>query len=193
MKTAPAHPATHPVLIREKLVTAEVAAAHAGVREVGPDNHGPWVKKFLAEVGLPEGYAWCDAFQSYEEHAVAGRRLPIESASVQATYAAALRLGWVVGHLDAKLYPASDRDVHPRRGDLGCVNWKGAGPPFGDHILIVVKVEKLGPTLTLDTVEGNTGPGAAGSQSNGDGVYLRTRVLPASHIAFIRIPGTVPA
>ena len=51
---------------RERLVRAEIAAAKSKIREVGGNNHGPAVKRFLAEVGLPEGYAWCDAFQSYE-------------------------------------------------------------------------------------------------------------------------------
>ena len=185
-----------PNLIRERLVEAEIAAAHLGIHEVGGNNHGPWVKKFLAEVGLPEGYAWCDAFQSYEEHQVAGKRLPIESASVAQTYNLALDLGWVLGHQKAKAYDLKTDpdalDPNPRRGDLGCVNWSNAGPPFGDHIILVVNVEKTGATLTLDTVEGNTGSGSLGSQSDGDGVWLRTRVLPAAQIGFVRIAGTVP-
>lgn len=164
------------ILIREKLVRAEIAAAKLGIREVGGNNQGPWVKKFLAEVGLPEGYAWCDAFQSYEEHGVAGHRLPIESASVGQTYETAQRLGWVV--------------TRPLRGDLVLYNWTGPGPPFADHIGLVVKVLKLGPVLTLQTVEGNTSSGVAGSQSDGDGVFLRTRVISASQVAFVRIPGT---
>jgi hypothetical protein len=165
------------ILLREKLVRAELAAAKLGIHEVGANNHGPWVKKFLAETGLPEGYAWCDAFQSYEEHGVAGHKLPIESASVGQTYATAKRLGWVV--------------TRPRRGDLVLYNWEGAGPPFADHIGLVVKVLSLGATLKLRTVEGNTSSGVAGSQSDGDGVWLRTRVISAKQVAFVRIPGTV--
>jgi hypothetical protein len=167
------------ILLREKLVEAELAAAKLGIHEVGAANHGPWVKKFLAEVGLPEGYAWCDAFQSYEEHGVAGHKLPIESASVGQTYEAAKKLGWVV--------------TRPRRGDLVLYNWEGAGPPFADHIGLVVKVLTLGPALKLRTVEGNTSSGVAGSQSDGDGVYLRTRIISARQVGFVRIPGRVPA
>lgn len=188
-------PATHPVLIREELVKAEIAAAKLGIHEVGGNNHGPWVKKFLAETGLPEGYPWCDAFQSYEEHGVAGVKLPIESASVSATYETALGLGWVVGHLNPKLYNPKIEphalENRPHARDLGCVNWNAPGPPFADHIFLVVKVEQFGSTLTLETVEGNTSSGDAGSQSDGDGVWMRTRVIPASHVGFVRIPGTV--
>jgi CHAP domain-containing protein len=165
------------MLLREKLVEAEVAAAALGIHEVGGNNQGPWVKKFLAEVGLPEGYAWCDAFQSYEEHGVAGRRLPIESASVGQTYATAKQLGWVV--------------TPPARGDLVCYDFDGDGQ-CDDHIGIVVKVLSLGPVLTLQTVEGNTSSGVAGSQADGDGVYLRRRVVSAKAVAFVRIPGRAP-
>jgi hypothetical protein len=165
------------MLLREKLVQAEVAAAKLGIHEVGGNNHGPWVKKFLAEVGLSEGYAWCDAFQSYEEDGVAGHRLPIESASVGQTYATAKQLGWVV--------------TKPARGDLVCYDFDGDGQ-FDDHIGLVVKVLVLGPMLTLQTVEGNTSSGVAGSQGDGDGVFLRTRIVGAKSVGFVRIPGSVP-
>ena len=162
------------MLLREKLVQAEVAATKLGIHEVGGNNHGPWIKTFLAEVGLPEGYAWCDAFQSYEEHGVAGRRLPIESASVVQTYDTAKHLGWVVST--------------PVRGDLVCYDLDGDGA-YDDHIGLVVKAAALGPMYALQTVEGNTSSGAGGSQSDGDGVYLRRRVVAAKSVAFIRIPG----
>jgi hypothetical protein len=163
------------MLLRERLVQAEIAAAKAGIREVGGNNHGPQVKKFLAEVGLPEGYAWCDAFQSYEEHAAAGRRLPIESASVWQTYTTARSLGWLVGM--------------PARGDLVLYDFDGDGRT-DDHIGIVRSVSALPGCWKLNTVEGNTGDGSA---ADGDGVYLRTRVVRRSTVAFVRIPGNAPA
>lgn len=167
--------------LREKIVRAEIAASKLGIKEVGGNNQGPWVKKFLAEVGLPQGYAWCDAFQSYEEHAAAGQRLPIESASVAATFAEAQKLGWVV--------------ARPRRGDLVLYDFDGDGQA-DDHIGIVVQVLHLPATkgkllgfYLLKTVEGNTGSGKAGSQSDGDGVYIRTRAVKPSTVRFVRIPG----
>jgi hypothetical protein len=164
------------MLLREKLVQTELAAAKLGIHEIGGDNHGPWVKKFLAEVGLPEGYAWCDAFQSFEMATVAGKKLPIESASVAQTYNTAAKLGWLV--------------IKPARGDLVCYDFDGDGQ-FDDHIGLVVRVVAIGPVLTLETVEGNTSSGNAGSQANGDGVFLRRRVISASKVAFVRIPGEV--
>lgn len=164
------------ILIRSKLVKVELAAAKLGIKEVGANNHGPWVKKFLAEVGLPEGYAWCDGFQSFEEHQAAGHRLPIESASVGQTYEFARRLGWLV--------------ERPLKGDLVLYNFGGGMPPH-DHIGLVVKVLSIGGGYwTLHTVEGNTGDQNA---ADGDGVYLRTRVVRKSSVAFVRIPGYTKA
>lgn len=169
------------MLLREKLVRAELAEAKLGIREVGGNNRGPEVKKFLAECGLPQGNPWCDAYQSYEEHAVAGRRLPIESASVAATYAAAVKLSWTVSR--------------PRRGDLVLYDFDGDGQA-NDHIGIVVRVihlpstrGRLAGSYILRTVEGNTSSGTAGSQGDGDGVFLRTRIVRASSVRFVRIPG----
>jgi hypothetical protein len=164
------------MLLREKLVDAELAAARAHIREVGPNNHGPEVKKFLAEVGLPEGYAWCDAFQSYEEHAAAGHRLPIESASVWTTYVTASQLHW--------LLPAA---ATPARGDLVLYDFDGNGQT-NDHIGIVVAAKAAPGCWKLNTVEGNTGDASA---ADGDGVYLRTRLVQRSSVRFVRIPGTV--
>lgn len=161
------------MLLREKLVRAEIAAAKHHIREVGANNHGPAVKRFLSEVGLPEGYAWCDAFQSYEEHAAAGRRLPIESASVWQTYTSARTLGW--------LTPV------PARGDLVLYDFNGDGRT-DDHIGIVVACTNVPGGYKLNTVEGNTGDG---SVADGDGVYLRTRVVSKRSVAFVRIPGVV--
>lgn len=162
------------MLLREKLVRAEEAAAARHIREVGPNNHGPEVKRFLAEVGLPEGYAWCDAFQSYEEHAAAGHRLPIESASVAQTYAKARELGWLV--------------QRPQRGDLVLYDFDGDGQ-CDDHIGIVRSVTPIGGGFEIHTVEGNTGDGSA---ADGDGVYLRDRSVKRGAAAYVRIPGVVP-
>lgn len=164
------------ILIRNKLITVEEAAVKLHIREVGANNHGPWVKKFLAEVGLPEGYAWCDAFQSYEMHDAAGHKLPIESASVGATYAEARKLGWTV--------------TRPLRGDLVCYDFNGNGA-FDDHIGLVLKVLAISPGfVTLHTIEGNTGDQNA---ADGDGVYERVRVMRRSRVGFIRIPGSTTA
>lgn len=163
------------MLLRETALRFALRQAVAGVHEVGGNNHGPQVKLYLAEVGLPEGYSWCDAFVSWCFHqAAGGKKLPFESAGVAITYNYARAHNWVV-----------DR---PLRGDLVVYDWQGNGT-FDDHIGFVLRVIQLGPILILKTVEGNTSSGIAGSQSDGDGVFIRTRTIRKSSVRFIRVPG----
>ena len=54
-------------------------------------------------------------------------------------------------------------------GDLVCFDWDGDG--LADHVGIV----EANYGGWLQTIEGNTSSGAAGSQSNGGGVWRRTR------------------
>ena len=56
-----------------------------------------------------------------------------------------------------------------RPGDLVVFNWDGGVP---DHIGRMIAKKD---SNTLLTVEGNTSPSAAGSQNNGDGVFMRIR------------------
>ncbi|GAA4465210.1 hypothetical protein GCM10023093_16970 [Nemorincola caseinilytica] len=51
----------------------QIALAQVGQRETpGRENSGPMIDKYLAAVGLPPGYAWCQAFVNwcYEEAAL---------------------------------------------------------------------------------------------------------------------------
>ncbi|WP_294183599.1 peptidoglycan-binding protein [uncultured Sphingobacterium sp.] len=43
----------------------EIAASEIGVRETGGENRGPEISRYLAYVGLGEGYEWCAAFASW--------------------------------------------------------------------------------------------------------------------------------
>jgi hypothetical protein len=58
-----------PQLKRGEIAWAALAAAvaelNAGAGEVGGDNRGPWVKKYLEPAGLPEGNSWCASFVSW--------------------------------------------------------------------------------------------------------------------------------
>ena len=46
-------------------LAADEAVKNVGVTETDKDNHGPAIKKYLATVGLEEGFAWCAAFLKY--------------------------------------------------------------------------------------------------------------------------------
>lgn len=46
-------------------LAAAIGELKAGAGEVGGDNRGPWVKKYLAPAGLAEGESWCASFVSW--------------------------------------------------------------------------------------------------------------------------------
>ncbi len=46
-------------------LAAAIGELKAGAGEVGGNNRGPWVKKYLAPAGLPEGNSWCASFASW--------------------------------------------------------------------------------------------------------------------------------
>lgn len=169
-------------LIRLRALEIALAEAKRGVKEHGGNNRGPMVRQYLKEVGLGEGYAWCDAFVSWCLHKAAGHRLPIESAGVWSTYSRARSLGWL--------------RERPFRGDLVMYDFNHDGG-FDDHIGFVEKViggvSKRSPVWFLRTVEGNTVSGDAGSQDDGGGVYRRRRLVLKKYVAFARVPGRVPA
>lgn len=161
---------------RELAVRWGEGEARKGVREVGGNNRGPRVSMYQGLDGLkidPDtGYPWCASFvvAGYE---LVGRPLVElhESASVGLLLGAAGKHGWVVSK--------------PLRGDLVCFFWGGSGDSWPDHIGFVRGVKGS----TLLTVEGNTSSGRAGSQDDGDGVFMRERSMTAIKMRYIRVPG----
>lgn len=166
-----------PALIRLRALEIALAEAKRGVHEVGGNNRGPRIRMYLRNVGLGEGYAWCDAFVSWCLHVAAGRHIPVESAGVGVTYTRARTLRWLV--------------TRPFRGDLVLFDFDSDSQK-DDHIGFVERVLRIrGPFWILRTVEGNTSSGTAGSQDDGAGVYRRFRLVRKSKVAFVRVPGYV--
>lgn len=60
-------------LLRQQI--HEIAANEIGVRETGGDNKGPEISRYLAYVGLGDGFEWCAAFASWC-YGQAGRSMP---------------------------------------------------------------------------------------------------------------------
>lgn len=142
------HPETADHRERALLIAHEFADV-LKVREQGGNNHGPWVKRFLASVGLDEGPPWCAAFVTFCVKSAGGSGLPSHPASVR---------GW----LDwAKAKGRTTFD--PERGDL--FYWLD-----GDHGHIGFFVRTEGGRMV--TLEGNTGPDGG---RDGDGCYRKSR------------------
>lgn len=124
----------------------DAARGQLGVTESPPGSNRT---RFGAWYGL-DGYPWCMMFVQWCFHQ-AGMTLPCRTASCSEL------LGWYRKNRRGQL---SD---NPRPGDIVIYN-------FG-HTGIVESA--AGETITV--IEGNTSPGSKGSQSNGGGVYRRTR------------------
>ena len=133
------------------------ARSHIGYTE-GPNN----ATVFGDRTGYPN-QAWCGSFVNVcmidgGQH---GEPSVIYTPSGAAAYR---RLGgnrWV------------ERNAPVQPGDIVFYDWGGStNVGATDHVGLV---EAVLPGGQLQTIEGNTSPGAGGSQSNGDGVYRRVR------------------
>ncbi len=149
--------------------------AGKGVKEVPlGSNRGPKVEQFLASVGLfpskdrPgkwKSYPYCAAFISFcleragnietPEIRTAGARKFITRKSIEAR--GVLRAGTAIAPGTLVIWARNARNPKDTSGHVGFVlDWEG----------------QAGTTL-----EANTGSGQRGSQRDGDGVYVRKRML----------------
>ena len=139
-----------------------IASGEVGYTE-GPNN----ANRYAAEVGHANNQAWCGTFTD----AMLKRAGQLgEPSSV-----------WTPSGLQAyrRAGRAIDRNGPVQPGDLVYFDWQGGTATSGvDHVGIVVGTR---PDGQVETIEGNTSPSNAGSQSNGGGVYRRVR--PRSVIA----------
>lgn len=126
-----------------KVALEEMAA---GAREIGSNNSGPFVKKYMNGLAA-EGNSWCAAFNSYCNK-VASERMGIPmpfkyDLGAKDTYSQFKKKGWS--------YKASD-DNPPMPGDI--IVWT-RGDPNSElgHIGIVYKYD----AGILTTIEGNKG------------------------------------
>jgi hypothetical protein len=126
------------------------ASRLVGVMEVGGNNSGPIVTSIIRANGGSGPEPWCGDFVAHC-YRIAG------SKSVTRAWAAVRLLGAVSGVRGT---------THPRRGDLVRFTF--------DHVGLYVRDCGNG---TIETLEGNTGPSGAVSDSatGGDGVYRKIR------------------
>lgn len=166
--------------------------AGKGKKEVGGNNLGPFVTMLQRADRLAgEGYAWCQSTlngahrlstggailkSSGRWDIFGGEFLAGGTASVGFFLDAAKRNDWIV--------------QRPLRGDAVCFSDTPGGWPY--HVGMVSKVIKLGPLMTLKTVEGNTsitGPLVSDPGTGRDGVVPKWRVVRRDKLTFVRIPG----
>lgn len=134
------------------------ARAQVGVKEQG-NNRGAQVEKYLASVGLPGGYPYCMAGQywAFSVAACHGQTIPLyRTGGTALSFNKAREVGRTVKYV-------------PQVGDL--IYWKIKTSASGH----VERIIELGRKGWVKTIAFNTGPGAGGSQREGQGVFVRRR------------------
>ena len=154
----------------------DTAVTYVGAGEAGGKNTGPEIDRFLASVGLGPGYAWCAAFVSYSLQA--SRPTP----DFPQTRSALARHFRVPGYaIDMRRAVASNMEY-----EAGwIVGWQRGTSIYG-HVGFII--HGSGPRMR--TVEGNTSPGAGGSQFDGGGVHFKSREYVASN--YLRMDWILP-
>lgn len=160
------------------------ALIYVGTTENPPgSNKGHMINLWNQDAGAPIGSYWCCSFTNGMYRGVG--YLLGGGASVGALLSWARPRGYVV--------------KRPRRGDLVCFEFGEGAWADDDHIGQIIRVLALrwkdGQFAGwIRTVEGNTSAQAdlTGSQSNGGGVFIRTRwIRKPIGAKFVRVPGNV--
>ena len=141
-----------------------IAGGYVGVREVGK-NTSPEIDRWLRSVNLRPGNPYCAAFVSYI----------LDSAHVSYPK---IRSGLARNFVTNRSIPASRVMIGIEQIPEGSiVVWRRGNTIFG-HAGFVTSWQGASGT----TIEANTSSGEQGSQSDGDGVYRRTRtIIPSAH------------
>ncbi len=145
----------------------EIAERFVGVKEATGHNDGPEVETFLKSVGRKKGDSWCSAFVSYCL-TVANVRDPKIRSGLARDFKRSKNLILANDVLRGikKIPPGS------------IVGWEKGNTIFGHIGFVFTNWNKQFGT----TIEGNTSSGLKGSQSDGDGVYIRSRsIQPANY------------
>lgn len=144
--------------IGRKALQAAVNEFIAGAGEIGGNNKGKWVKKYLKPTGLAEGNSWCAAFISWcFLEAVGGdlNKMPFSyTAGARNIFNQFKKKGWVL-----------NSQAIPEPGDIASW-WRISMPSGFGHIAIVHHYEDG----FLYTIEGNKAANVAGF------TYVKTRL-----------------
>lgn len=171
---------------RVGLAALTIATRYVGTMEQPPgSNRGPLIDKWNKAAHVALGSPYCDSFQNSvwaEAGVKLGKGWENGSAYCPATLAWGQKQGW--------------ERRRPWKGFLVFFDWDQDG--VVDHVGIVAGVSALrwqGIKANrrfvglIRTIEANTSPGLTGSQSDGGGVYRRTRWVNSS-TRFLRVPDT---
>lgn len=158
-------------------LSVQKGKSYLHVREKTNHNDAPEIDRMLAYLGLPKGLSWCAAYSlyCYKEGA---DELRIKQPFPRYGRVAML---WSACKANPLKYKAITADqvrlgsVQLRPGDLPVwANGTIRDGDFSGHTGLVIT--QLSPR-TFRSIEGNTSSGNKGSQSDGNGVFIRERSI----------------
>lgn len=155
--------------------------AHLGEKELWGSNSGPWLnaeEDAMGEAYMHVGRApWCAAIGGRRAYMHGGIDVHTLFPSLNADYCPSweshIRAGTVSTDHRFRLIQVAKLPTAMRYGDILLFDWPGHDG-VADHFGRYLGGWQGGQAL-VPTVEANTGPGAGGNQSEGDGVYKRMR------------------
>jgi hypothetical protein len=152
------------------------ARKYIGTQEKTGNNDGPEVETFLRYVGLPKGNPYCVAFALYNYH-IAAEKTKQPDVFPKLARASLLYKACQKNPFAYKVIPANRVFLGIENLALGDIAIWAHGEATGNFAGHGGTIERQIAKNEFDDIEGNTGPGAKGSQREGDGVYRRTRKL----------------
>jgi len=154
----------------------KTAKSYGYVNETAGPNRSPEIDKFHDYAGLPYGNPWCAMFVNYVQYETLkpyNLRPYTKSARVSFIlhYALKHKYQYNIKFAKSLMYGVDKAEA----GDI-LIFISGASKQakdnFNGHTGFILRETSSGH---FRTIEGNTGPGNAGSQRDGDGVYERKR------------------
>lgn len=149
----------------------EVAARYIGTHEVGGNNHGAQIERWLHLLGLPAGQPWCAAFihGSYHE---AAQELGVKNPLPR------------TGHVGRLWWQSLDtwKTQHPTRGAI-FIHSKNPADVLNSpgHCGIV---DRVYPDEVI-TIEGNTNEAGERDSLTGDAVLRKIRPIGYANVGFL--------
>lgn len=152
---------------------AEIAKMFIGVKEVGGNNKGEFVKMFQKAVdGRANGEPWCAAFTSY---CIKTTSEVFKKAIGSSSPAFETQLK--ISESVCNFWFNSPESCRIEKPEVGCLilwrRWSNGKPTWQGHIGIVVEVVDKD---LVRTVEGNTSSDGP-NERDGDGVFLKNRSI----------------
>ena len=161
-----------PKQVSGQVTHMQVAQSFVGTTELTGHNDGPEVEMFLRSIGRKKGDSWCAAFVSY-------------CLTMGKVKEPVLRSGMARAFITKTSIKAKDVLTGKVKVPDGYLVVYGKGNTIYGHIGLVKHWNKV----SGQTIEGNTSSGDKGSQSEGEGVYERTRsIQPANYFRITHFP-----